>query len=121
MGPPRRVILRWIDCVNAADPAALIALYAADAVHEREGAAALIGTAAIRGYFEQALRISPNIADARVSEVGDWGLLQWADPGGRSNCSLFQIEGGRIRLTRGVEPLLAQARAAQRGDIWELS
>lgn len=121
MTPLRRVILRWIDRVNAADPAGLMVLYAADAVHERDGAAALIGASAIGTWFEQALRSRPRIDDARISEVGDWGLLHWASQGGRSNCSLFQIEGGRIRLTRGIEPLLSEATALQRGEIWELS
>jgi len=121
MAPLRRVILRWIDCVNAADPAGLMALYAADAVHERDGAAALIGAPAIGTWFEQALLARPRIDDARISEVGDWGLLHWTGQGGRSLCSLFQIEGGRIRLTRGIEPLLADAAALQRGEVWELS
>jgi hypothetical protein len=118
MSPLRRVILCWIDRVNAGDPSGLTVLYAVDAVHERDGAAALIGQSAIGGFFERALRNRPGIADTRIAEIGDWGLLEWTDRTGRRQCSMFQVEGGRIRLTRGVEPLLADAAS---GEIWELS
>lgn len=121
--PLKPVVEAWIESVNEASLPSLMSLYHVDAVHERANGPALIGSVAIRHVLEDALKSRPVIKATKISEVGSWALLEWAGPGGASMCTLFQVENGRIALTRGLDSLLESAKetAPPASDVWELT
>ena len=79
----RAVSLAWKEAFNTGDTAAVLALYAEDAVLAAPGAPAVLGKAAIREYFEQTIAAFKaaglTVADAPIGDLrasGDLGF-QW--------------------------------------------
>lgn len=79
----RAVSLAWKEAFNTGDTAAVLALYADDAVLAAPGAPAVLGKAAIREYFEQTIAAFKaaglTVADAPIGDLrasGDLGF-QW--------------------------------------------
>jgi ketosteroid isomerase-like protein len=99
---PRDLVQTWIDAFNRADPDALAALYADDAVNHQVPESPVRGRAAIREMF------AAGFATARMTcvvenlfEDGNWAILEWKDPLGLRGCGFFRIADGLIRFQRG--------------------
>lgn len=99
---PADVLDRWIDAFNAADPEALAALYAEDAVNHQVVREPVAGRDAIRAMFADdfAAMEMVCIPENRFAD-GEWAILEWRDPQGRRGCGFFHVENGRIVFQRG--------------------
>jgi len=99
---PRDLVRAWVDSFNAADPDALAALYAEDAVNHQVPESPVEGRSAIREMFAAELRR----ADMRcivehIFQDGEWAVLEWRDPGGLRGCGFFHVVDNLIRFQRG--------------------
>lgn len=99
---PRALVRAWVDAFNRADPDALAAFYAEDAVNHQVAEAPVAGRAAIREMF------AAGFAQARMLclvenlfEEGEWAILEWRDPTGLRGCGFFHVVDGRIVFQRG--------------------
>lgn len=93
---------RWIAAFNAADPDALAALYAEDAVNHQVAERPVVGRAAIRAMFAAEFRAARmTCIPENLFEDGAWAILEWRDPLGLRGCGFFRIEDGRIAFQRG--------------------
>ncbi len=99
---PKELILEWVRRFNAADLDGLAALYAPDAVNHQVVAEPLRGRDAIRRLFAiEFSRATMHCIVENLFQDGDWGMLEWRDPGGLRGCGFFQIRDGQIVFQRG--------------------
>lgn len=99
---PRQVVETWVAAFNRADPDALAALYADDAVNHQVAESPVEGREAIRRMFATGFAAAPMTCIVEnLFEDGDWAILEWRDPLGLRGCGFFCIAGSRISFQRG--------------------
>jgi limonene-1,2-epoxide hydrolase len=99
---PRQLIEAWVNAFNRADPDALAAFYAEDAVNHQVAESPVHGRRAIREMFAAGFASTTMICEVEnVLEDGEWGILEWRDPLGLRGCGFFHIVGGQIVFQRG--------------------
>lgn len=99
---PRQVVETWVAAFNRADPDALAALYAEDAVNHQVAESPVAGREAIRRMFAAGFAAAPMTCIVEnLFEAGEWAILEWRDPLGLRGCGFFRIADGRIRFQRG--------------------
>ncbi|MGE0256632.1 MAG: nuclear transport factor 2 family protein [Alphaproteobacteria bacterium] len=99
---PKELVLAWVEAFNSADPDALAAFYAEDAVNHQVAEAPVAGRAAIRAMFAAGFAAAEMICIVEnLFEDGDWAILEWRDPKGLRGCGFFHVVGGRIAFQRG--------------------
>lgn len=99
---PAELLDRWIAAFNAADAAALAALYHPDAVNHQVALEPVIGRDAIRAMFEREFAGADMVCipETRFAD-GEWAIMEWRDPSGLRGCGFFHVVDGRIVLQRG--------------------
>ncbi len=109
---PRQVIQAWVEAFNRADPDALAAFYATDAVNHQVAESPVRGRRAIREMFAAGFASATMVCEVEsIFEDGEWGILEWRDPLGLQGCGFFHIVGGRIVFQRGYWDKLSFWRA----------
>jgi limonene-1,2-epoxide hydrolase len=99
---PREVVERWVRAFNDADPDALAALYAEDAVNHQVAEAPVRGRAAIREMFAAGYASAKMVCVVEnLFEDGEWAILEWKDPLGLRGCGFFHVVDGKIAFQRG--------------------
>ena len=99
---PRQVVETWVTAFNRADPDALAALYADDAVNHQVAETPVAGRDAIRRMFTAGFAVAPMTCIVEnLFEDGEWAILEWRDPLGLRGCGFFRITDSRIRFQRG--------------------
>ncbi|MDX1569323.1 MAG: nuclear transport factor 2 family protein [Xanthomonadales bacterium] len=100
---PSQLVRRWIECFNAGDLTALVALYAPDATnHQVVFDQPLRGRDAIRRFFEiEIARADMVCNEEQLFEDGDWAILEWSDPLGLRGCGFFHVTDDQIIEQRG--------------------
>jgi hypothetical protein len=102
MSRPRDVVRAWVDAFNAADSAALAALYSEDAVNHQVVREPIHGRSAIRKRFEREFDVADMTCIVEsLFEDGEWAILEWRDPLGLRGCGFFHVVDGLIRFQRG--------------------
>ncbi len=111
---PRELVYEWVEAFNRADPDALSAFYADDAVNHQVAEAPVEGREAIRQFFADGFASAEMVClIEHVFEDGEWAILEWKDPLGLRGCGLFHVVNGRIVMQRGYWDKLSFLR--QRG------
>ena len=105
---PKQVVEKWVELFNAADSAALAALYHDDAINHQVTQEPVVGRGAIRAMFERefAAATMTCIPEA-IHEAGDVAALEWRDPLGLRGCGFFTVRDGMIAFQRGYWDRLA--------------
>ena len=99
---PSDLVRAWVEAFNRADPDALAALYADDAVNHQVPEAPVQGRAAIRQMFAAGFAAANMVCIVEnLFEDGDWAILEWRDPLGLRGCGFFTVRDGRIAFQRG--------------------
>lgn len=99
---PRALVRAWVEAFNRADPDALAAFYAEDAVNHQVAEAPVAGRAAIRAMFAAGFAQAKMICLVEnLFEEGEWAILEWRDPTGLRGCGFFHVVDGRIVFQRG--------------------
>jgi limonene-1,2-epoxide hydrolase len=99
---PRALVRAWVEAFNRADPDALAAFYAEDAVNHQVAEAPVAGRAAIREMFAAGFAQATMLCLVEnLFEEGEWAILEWRDPTGLRGCGFFHVVDGRIVLQRG--------------------
>jgi limonene-1,2-epoxide hydrolase len=99
---PRELVLAWVEAFNRADPDALAAFYAEDAVNHQVAEEPVHGREAIREMFRAGFSAAEMTCIVeQVLEDGEWAVLEWRDPNGLRGCGFFHVQGGRIVFQRG--------------------
>lgn len=99
---PRDVVRAWVDAFNRADPEALAALYAEDAVNHQVMWEPIAGREAIGAMFRREMAgAEMTCIVENLFEDGEWAILEWRDPKGLRGCGFFHVVDGRIRFQRG--------------------
>lgn len=109
---PRQLVQAWVDAFNRADPDALAAFYAEDAVNHQVAESPVHGRRAIREMFAAGFASATMVCEVEnIFEDGEWGILEWRDPLGLRGCGFFRIAGGQIVFQRGYWDKLSFLRA----------
>jgi hypothetical protein len=109
---PRQLVQAWVDAFNRADPDALSALYAEDAVNHQVAESPVRGREAIRQMFAAGFALATMVCEVEnIFEDGAWAILEWKDPLGLRGCGFFHIVGGQIVFQRGYWDKLSFLRA----------
>ncbi|NUQ79294.1 MAG: nuclear transport factor 2 family protein [Polyangiaceae bacterium] len=109
---PRQLVRAWVDAFNRADPDALAAFYAEDAVNHQVAESPVHGRRAIREMFAAGFASATMVCEVEnIFEDGEWGILEWRDPLGLRGCGFFHIVGGQIVFQRGYWDKLSFLRA----------
>jgi limonene-1,2-epoxide hydrolase len=99
---PRQVVEAWIEAFNRADPEALAALYAPDAINHQVVFEPVVGAPAIRAMFEREFSQAQMVCiKDNLFEDGVWAILEWRDPKGLRGCGFFQVVNDKIVFQRG--------------------
>jgi hypothetical protein len=99
---PRQLIRAWVEAFNRADPNALAAYYAEDAINHQVAELPVQGREAIREMFEDSFRAAKMVCIVEnLFEDGEWAILEWRDPLGLRGCGFFHIVDDRIVFQRG--------------------
>ncbi len=99
---PRALVRAWVEAFNRADPDALAAFYAEDAVNHQVAEAPVAGRAAIREMFAAGFAAATMVCRVEnLFEDGEWAILEWRDPTGLRGCGFFHVVDGRIVFQRG--------------------
>lgn len=99
---PKELVQAWVEAFNRADPDALAAFYAEDAVNHQVAEAPVAGRAAIRAMFAAGFAAAEMVCIVEnLFEDGDWAILEWRDPKGLRGCGFFHVVAGRIVFQRG--------------------
>ena len=99
---PAELVRAWVEAFNRADPDALAALYADDAVNHQVAEAPVQGRAAIRQMFAAGFAAAEMVCIVEnLFEDGEWAILEWRDPLGLRGCGFFRVVEGRIAFQRG--------------------
>jgi hypothetical protein len=87
---------------NRADPDALAAFYAEDAVNHQVVQEPVVGRTAIREMFAREFASATMVCEIEnLFEDGEWAILEWKDPLGLRGCGFFQVQKGEIVFQRG--------------------
>lgn len=109
---PRQLVQAWVEAFNRADPDALAAFYAEDAVNHQVAESPLRGRAAIREMFAAGFAATTMVCVVeQILEDGEWAMLEWRDPLGLRGCGVFHVVDGVIRFQRGYWDKLSFLRA----------
>lgn len=109
---PRATVQAFVEAFNRADPDALAALYADDAVNHQVANEPVVGRAAIRDMFAREFSQAAMVCIVeQILEDGEWGILEWKDPLGLRGCGFFHVVDGRIVFQRGYWDKLTFLRA----------
>ena len=99
---PKEIVQAWVEAFNRADPDALAALYAENAVNHQMPEHPVAGWAAIRAMFAREFAAAAMVCIVEnLFEDGEWAILEWRDPQGLRGCGFFHVVGDRIVLQRG--------------------
>ncbi|PEN12719.1 steroid delta-isomerase [Longibacter salinarum] len=99
---PRDVVRQWVDAFNQADPDALAALYAEEAVNHQVPEEPVEGRRSILEMFEREFENADMTCIVEnIFEDGEWAILEWRDPLGLRGCGFFRVKGGKIVFQRG--------------------
>ncbi|MDB5972334.1 MAG: steroid delta-isomerase [Hydrocarboniphaga sp.] len=99
---PRELVNHWVAAFNRADPDALAAFYAEDAINHQVAESPVQGRAAIREMFAAGFASAAMVCIVEnLFEDGQWAMLEWRDPLGLRGCGFFQVMSGRIVFQRG--------------------
>jgi limonene-1,2-epoxide hydrolase len=99
---PRQLVHAWVDAFNRADPDALAAFYADDAVNHQVAESLVRGRRAIREMFANGFATAKMVCVVEnIFEDGEWAILEWRDPLGLRGCGFFHVVDGRIVFQRG--------------------
>jgi len=99
---PRELVRCWVEAFNRADPDALVALYAENAVNHQMPGVPVEGRIAIRAMFEREFAAAQMVCMIEnLFEDGEWAILEWRDPQGLRGCGFFRVVGDRIVMQRG--------------------
>jgi hypothetical protein len=111
-GRPRPLVRAWVDAFNRADPVALAAFYAEDAVNHQVAETPVRGREAIREMFAKGFESVTMVCEVEnIFEDGEWAILEWRDPLGLRGCGFFHIVAGLIVFQRGYWDKLSFLRA----------
>lgn len=109
---PRQLVQSWVDAFNRADPDALAAFYAEDAVNHQVAESPVRGREAIRQMFASGFAAAKMVCIVEnIFEDGDWAILEWRDPLGLRGCGFFHVAEGKIAFQRGYWDKLSFLRA----------
>ena len=109
---PRQLVQAWVDAFNRADPEALAAFYAEDAVNHQVAESPVRGRDAIRQMFVAGFASADMVCIVEnIFEDGEWAILEWRDPLGLRGCGFFHVVGGQIVFQRGYWDKLSFLRA----------
>jgi limonene-1,2-epoxide hydrolase len=109
---PRELVHAWVEAFNRADPDALAAFYAEDAVNHQVAESPVHGREAIREMFVAGFAAANMVCiPENVFEEGEWAILEWRDPLGLRGCGFFHVVGGKIQLQRGYWDKLSFLRS----------
>ncbi len=99
---PGEIVREWVEAFNRADPDALAAFYAEDAVNHQVAEAPVRGRAAIREMFAAGFAAADMVCLVEnLFEDGEWAILEWRDPRGLRGCGFFHVVDGEIVAQRG--------------------
>lgn len=99
---PRELVRQWVDAFNHADPDALAAFYADDAVNHQVAESPVRGRSAIREMFAAGFASATMVCIVEnLFEDGEWAILEWRDPLGLRGCGFFHVVDDRIVFQRG--------------------
>jgi len=99
---PRELVKLWVQAFNTADPDALAAFYADDAVNHQVAEAPVSGRPAIREMFVAGFAAANMVCIVEnIFEDGEWAILEWRDPLGLRGCGFFHIIADKIVFQRG--------------------
>ena len=99
---PKDVVRAWIDAFNRADVAALVGLYADDAINHQVAEAPVKGRAELAAMFAAGFaRAEMVCVEENLFEDGEWAILEWKDPLGLRGCGFFHVIDGKIAFQRG--------------------
>ncbi|MGD2130949.1 MAG: nuclear transport factor 2 family protein [Lysobacterales bacterium] len=99
---PRDLVRQWVVAFNRADPDALAAFYAEDAVNHQVVQEPVVGRTAIREMFAREFASATMVCEIEnLFEDGEWAILEWKDPLGLRGCGFFQVQKGEIVFQRG--------------------
>ncbi len=99
---PRELVTRWVEAFNRADPDALAAFYAEDAVNHQVAEAPVHGRSAIRKMFADGFASATMVCIVEnLFEEGEWAILEWKDPLGLRGCGFFRVVADQIVFQRG--------------------
>ena len=97
----REVVQAWLEALNRADPEALVALYAKDAIYHEATNITVVGRDTIRAMFARSLEPLRAVRKAEnLFEDGAWVILEWRDEEGLRGCNVFHVPYGRIIVQR---------------------
>lgn len=109
---PRQLVQSWVAAFNRADPDALAAFYAEDAVNHQVAESPVRGREAIREMFASGFAAAKMVCIVEnIFEDGDWAILEWRDPLGLRGCGFFHVVEGKIAVQRGYWDKLSFLRA----------
>ena len=99
---PKDLVRAWVEAFNRADPRALAAFYAEDAVNHQVAEAPVRGRRAIEKVFGDGFAAAKMVCIVEnLFEDGDWAILEWRDPLGLRGCGFFHVVDGKIAFQRG--------------------
>lgn len=99
---PKDLVEQWVEAFNRADPDALAAFYAEDAVNHQVAENPVVGRAAIREFFAAGFAAAEMVCIVEnLFEDGQWAILEWRDPLGLRGCGFFHVVAGKIVFQRG--------------------
>ena len=99
---PRKLIEKWVETFNSADPDALAEFYHTDAVNHQVNQDPVEGKDAIREMFRKEFEQADMVCMIEnIFEDGEWGILESKDPLGLQGCGFFHIINGKIKFQRG--------------------
>jgi hypothetical protein len=99
---PKALVEQWVEAFNRADPDALAAFYAEDAVNHQVAENPVVGRAAIREFFAAGFAAAEMVCIVEnLFEDGEWAILEWHDPLGLRGCGFFHVVAGKIVFQRG--------------------
>ena len=109
---PRQLVHAWVHAFNRADPDALAAFYAEDAVNHQVAESPVRGRESIRQMFVTGFASATMVGVVEnIFEDGEWAILEWQDPLGLRGCGFFHVVGGQIVFQRGYWDKLSFLRA----------
>ncbi|MCF8468978.1 MAG: nuclear transport factor 2 family protein [Sneathiella sp.] len=99
---PRELVEEWVWRFNAADAAALAALYAETAINHQVTQEPVEGRVAIKAMFEREFAAAEMVCIPEIiHEAGDVAILEWRDPLGLRGCGFFTVKDDLIVFQRG--------------------
>src|SRR5262245_41130812 len=99
---PRELVHLWVEAFNRADPDALAAFYADDAVNHQVAEAPVRGKNSIREMFAAGFAAATMVRIVEnIFEDGEWAILEWKDALGLRGCGFFYVVGDKISFQRG--------------------